>query len=121
MVEQSLLNVTLNMNHRRRFPAGEPLSQLPGARCKRGFPCELRGGAWDVGLGGSVDRLACARRFSESQDQDTGGGSSSPDSLAWRPSRTWAASGFPGDGMAGRFHKMPFVVSAGPGAEPSGP
>ena len=71
--------------------------------------------------GGSVDHLTCTGVFAESQDQDTGGGSSSPDSLVWRPSRTWAASGFPGDGMASRFYKMPFVVSARPGAEPSGP
>ena len=68
-----------------------------------------------------MDRLTRSRRFFESQDQDTVGDSSSPDSLAGRSSRTWTASGFPGDGIAGRFYKMPFVVGSGPGAEPSGP
>ena len=156
MVEQSLLQVTLNTNRRRHSPRSEAsqeatdlLSVLiqksefaipgpaayrcdvfePGSRCPCfqvldadgvslvSFGVGLEGGL----LGVSVDRLARPRRFSESQDQDTVGDSSSPDSLAGRSSRTWTASGFPGDGMAGRFYKMPFVVGAGPGAEPSGP
>ena len=80
--------------------------------------------SFGVGLGGrlltaSVDRLTRSRRFSESQDQDPVGGSSSSDSLARCPSRTWAASGFPGKEVAGRFRKMSFVVGAGPGAEPN--
>ena len=49
-----------------------------------------------------MDRLTCPGRFSESQDQDTGGGSSSPDSLAGHPSRTGIASGFPGEEVVSR-------------------
>ena len=94
---------------------GGALSLLPGARWGRGVPGELRCRAWGGLLAVSVDRLTRTRRFSESQDQD-----SSPDSLARRPSRTGTASGFPGDGVAGRFCKMPFVVGAGEGAESSG-
>ena len=116
MVEQSLLQVTLNTNRRRHSPRSEAsqeatdlLSVLiqksefaipgpaayrcdvfePGSRCPCfqvldadgvslvSFGVGLEGGL----LGVSVDRLARPRRFSESQDQDTGGGSSSPDSL----------------------------------------
>ena len=58
--------------------------------------------------------------FLNLKDQDTAR-ESGEDSLAGRPSRTCTASGFPGDGVAGRFCKMPLVVGAGPGAESSGP
>ena len=155
MVEQSLLHITLNMNHRRRSPRSEVSQEaidllsvliqkpefpipgqaayrcdvfepggrcpcFPGARCGRCFPRDLRGRTGGGLLAGSVDRLTRPRRFSESQDRDTVG-ESSPDSLAGRPSRTCTACGFPGDGVAGRFCKMPLVVGAGPGAESSGP
>ena len=155
MVEQSLLHITLNMNHRRRSPRSEVsqeaidlLSVLiqkpefpipgqaayrcdvfePGGRCPCFQVLDANGVSlvtFGVGLGvdcsqGSVDRLTRPRRFSESQDRDTVG-ESSPDSLAGRPSRTCTACGFPGDGVAGRFCKMPLVVGAGPGAESSGP
>ena len=43
---------------------GGPLSLLPGSRCTRGFPCELRCRDWGGGLlGVSVGRLTRSRRF----------------------------------------------------------
>ena len=155
MVEQSLLHVTLNMNHRRCSPRSEVsqeaidlLSVLiqksefpipgqaayrcdvfePGGRCPCFQVLDANGVSlvtFGVGLGVDCSQglwiALHARADFLNLKIETQLESPPPDSLAGRPSRTCTACGFPGDGVAGRFCKMPLVVGAGPGAESSGP
>ncbi len=114
MIEQSLLHVTLNMNHRRSGPRSEVSQEAIDLRSvliqKSEFPIPGQA-AYRCDVFEPGGRCPCF------QVLDADGVSL----VSFGVGLGVDCLRFPGDGVAGRFCQMPFVVGAGPGAESSGP